>query len=163
MPDVLTHVLVGYALGAALSVRYDWLSGPFVTVAMAGALLPDVAKVALVVPSAVVEAGLGVPFSWFAIHTPAGSVLLASIGALLVDGAHRRRAFALLLAGAASHHALDALLLSTTGFSYALAWPLSTVHPPSPGLYLSTDRWPTAVAGCVAATAWYARGRAGAR
>lgn len=163
MPDVLTHVLVGYALGATLSIRYGWLSCPFVTAAMVGALLPDVAKVTLIVPSAVVEAALGVPFSWFAIHTPAGSVLLASIGALLVDGAHRRRVFALLLVGAASHHALDALLLSTTGYSYALAWPLSTVHPPSPGLYLSTDRWPAAVAGAVAAVAWFVRGNVSMR
>lgn len=163
MPDVLTHVLVGYVLGTALSARYDWITGPFVTVAMVGAMLPDVAKVTLVVPSAVVEATLGVPFSWFAIHTPAGSILLAGVGALLVDGTHRRRAFALLLVGAASHHVLDALLLSTTGYSYALAWPLSTVNPPSPGLYLSTDRWPAAVATGLAAAAWYARRRGGGR
>lgn len=161
MPDLLTHVLVGFVVGTALSARYRWVSNPYVTVAMVGALLPDVAKVAMVVPSAVVESALGLPFSWFAIHTPLGSLLLAGAGALLVGDGHRRRVLALLIVGAASHHALDALLLSATGFSYALAWPLSAVNPPSPGLYLSSDRWPAAVAVVASAVAWRARRRAG--
>lgn len=163
MADVLTHVLVGYLLGTLLALRYDWLDERFVTVVMLGALLPDLTKVSLVVDDALVEGALGVPFSWFAIHTPAGSLVACAVGALLVGDGYRRRVFALLAIGAVSHHVLDALLLSVTGHSYALAWPLSTYHFPSPNLYLSSDRWPALVAGALAAGTWAYRRRESAR
>lgn len=159
MADVLTHVLWGYVLGTLLSFRYEWLDKRFVTVVMLGALVPDLAKVGLIVDDALVAHALGVPFSWFAIHTPAGSLVACAVGALFVGDGYRTRVFALLVVGAASHHALDALLLDPSGYSYMLAWPLSTYHPPTPGLYLSSDRWPAVVSASLAAVVWAVRRR----
>lgn len=157
--DVLTHVLVGYIIGVLLAFRYEWLDARFITVVMLGALLPDLTKVSLVVDDPVVEGLLGVPFSWFAIHTPVGSIVACAIGALLAGDGYRKRVFALLTIGALSHHVLDALLLSATGYSYALLWPISEYHFPSPNLYLSSDRWPALVAGAVALGCWRLRTR----
>jgi hypothetical protein len=60
----------------------------------------------------------------------------------------------LLALGAATHLAADALLVKPTGHSYPVLWPLTRYHPPTPGLYLSTDPWPTIAAGLVAVAAW---------
>lgn len=65
--------------------------------------------------------------------------------------------FLLLALGAASHHALDAVLINASGYSYALFWPLTTYHPPTPGLFLSSDRWPAAVSALLAIGVWYLR------
>lgn len=157
MPDILTHVLVGYILATLLSLRDERLTAPYVTVVMLGTTLPDLTKIELLVPSVVVEQALGLPFSWFALHTPLGSVLVATMGALLVAPRYRRRVLALLLLGTFSHHLLDALLLNATGSSYALLWPLSTYHFPAPGLYLSSDRWPALLAGTTAIVMWAVR------
>lgn len=53
---------------------------------------------------------------------------------------------ALLLLGGASHLVADAFLRTPTGGSYPLFWPITDYSPPTPGLYLSTDPAPTAVA-----------------
>lgn len=154
MPDILTHALVGYCLATLLSLHDDRITAPYVTVVMVGTLLPDLTKIELLVPSIAVEQATGLPFSWFAIHTPFGSLLIATIGALLVAPHHRSRVLALLLLGACSHHVLDAMLLNVTGSSYPLLWPLSTYHFPSAGLYLSSDRWPALLTGTVATVIW---------
>ena len=159
MADLLTHVLAAYVLATALSFRYEWLTPQYVTVAMVGAVVPDLAKIELLIPDARVEVLLSVPFEWFAIHTLGGTLVVITIGALLTSRTHRWRVFLLLALGAASHHALDALLLNPSGYSYAIFWPLSTYHPPTPGLYLSTDRWPALVTGTVAVVVWYLRYR----
>jgi hypothetical protein len=154
MPDLLAHVLLGYALARPLSTRSAWLDRPQVTVAMAGACIPDLAKAALVVPSSAVTAALGVPFEWFALHTLGGTLLVTLAGTLLVAGRWRRPVALLLGVGAGSHLLLDALLATPSGRSYAVLWPLTRLHPPTPGLYLSTDPWPTAAAALLALGAW---------
>jgi hypothetical protein len=159
MPDLLTHVLVGYILATALSVRYDWLTPEFVTVVMLGALVPDLSKIAIVVPGPRVEALIGIPFEWFAIHMLGGTLVAISIGALLTTTEHRRRVFMLLALGAASHLLLDALLLKASGHSFAIFWPLTTYQPPTPGLYASFDRWPAVVALLLAGSVWLLRSR----
>lgn len=155
MTDILTHVLTGYVLGTLLSFRYDWLRAHYVTVTMVGAILPDLTKVSLAIPSNAVGAFLGVDFDWFALHTPFGAILTAGIGAILVDDDHRRRAFALLLAGAATHFLLDALLMSPSRFSYVLLWPFEVVTLPLPMYILSSDRWPAVVAATAAGIVWF--------
>lgn len=146
MPDLLTHVLVAYALATALSWRYGWLSPAFVTAAMAGAMVPDLTKAAIVAHSFDVAAALGASFDWFALHTLGGTAVSVLVGVVVVRGRFRRRAALALALGAATHLALDALLVKVTGHSYAVFWPLTAWHPPTPGLLLSTDRWPTVVA-----------------
>ncbi|TKR25449.1 metal-dependent hydrolase [Natronomonas salsuginis] len=159
MPDILTHVLVGYVLGTLVSFRLQWLTPQHVTVTMLGAMVPDLTKIKLLVPSTQVELWLGLPFDWFAIHTLGGALVAVAIGALCTAGQHRRRVFGLLILGAISHLSLDALLINASGYSYAVFFPFSAVHPPTPGLFLSSDRWPAAVGAVLAGAIWTLRRR----
>ncbi len=156
MPDLLAHALIAYAICTALAWRYDWLTPGYVTVGMAGAFIPDITKVGLVVPNALVEGLLGIPFGWSAIHTVGGSVVGVAIGVVLVAEDERRRVGALLAIGAGSHLLADALLLKPSGRSFAVLWPLTRWQPPTPGLYLSPEPWPMLVAASVAALIWLA-------
>lgn len=150
MPDLLSHALLAYILATMASWRYEWITRPYVTVSMAGAFIPDLAKATLMVPSPRVEYLLGIPFDWFYLHTTGGALCSVLIGVLLVSSADRLRVFALLAIGAASHLVVDAFLLKPTGVSYPLFWPLTRFSPPTPGLYLSTDMWPALALGTVA-------------
>lgn len=150
MPDLLAHALIAYTLATLLSYRYDWLSPSYVSVAMAGAFIPDIMKVYLIFPSGLVESLLSVPFGWSALHTLGGSVVSLAIGVVVVTHSERKRVAGLLGLGAASHLLADALLLNPSGHSYPLLWPLSYIHPPTPGLYLSTDIEPMLVAAVAA-------------
>lgn len=162
MPDLLAHVLFAYVLGTMLSWRYGWLSPAYVTVVMAGAMVPDVSKGALVLPGSRIEALVGVPFDWFALHTTGGVLLMILVGVTLVAPAERRRVFLLLTLGAATHLFADALLLNPSGRSYPVVWPLMRYHPPTPGLYLSTRPEPTVIAAAAAlivrGATWYRDG-----
>ena len=155
MADVLTHVLVGFIVGTLLSIRYDWLGPEYVTLVMIGALSPDIAKIDLVISSETVSALLGVPFGWSALHTLGGTVIVVLLGSLLVAPEYRTRAIALFFVGAVSHHVLDLLLISTTGYSYAVFWPMTEVRFPRGDLYLSSDRGPVVVVGALAVGVWY--------
>jgi hypothetical protein len=163
MPDLLAHALAAYALGTALSWRYGWLTSAYVTVTMAGAFVPDLVKVRLVVHQSAVAELLGRPFSWDPLHYLGGVVLSVLVGVLLVAPGGRRRArvLALLSAGAATHLFLDALLRTPSGRAYAVFWPLTELRPPTPGLYLSTEPWPTFFFGLVALAVWYVDRRRG--
>lgn len=159
MPDLLAHAVLGYCLGTALSFRYDWLTPTYVTVVMAGAFIPDISKIYILVPDQAVADALGVPFSWFALHTLGGSAVAVLVGVVLVAGDERRRVLGLLSLGAASHLAADALLLTPTGFSKPMWWPVAHVGLPSPGLYLSTEPTPLFAASAVAVVLWAVRRR----
>jgi membrane-bound metal-dependent hydrolase YbcI (DUF457 family) len=154
MPDLLAHVFLAYALLRALSWRYDWLTTPYVTAGMAGAFIPDIVKIQLLLPSATVEAALGIPFSWSPIHRLGGTAICLLIGAVLVDEARRRNTLLVLSVGAASHLLADALLTKATNRSFAILWPLTRWQPPTPGLYLSTQPEPTIMTGLLAAAVW---------
>lgn len=161
MPDWLTHVLVGYVVGSVLAHRSDRLDRRHVTLAMVGALLPDLSKAELVVPAADLSAALGVPIHWSALHTIPATVLVAAGIALLLPPRIRRAGFALLVLGGCTHHALDLLLVQPTGTTYPALWPLSGYRAPSPDLLLSSDREPALVAGTLAAVVAAWRSRAG--
>lgn len=159
MPDVLTHALAAYAIATLLSIRFEWLGSQYVTIAMIGALVPDTTKIKLLVDSAQVEATLGVPFSWGALHTLGGSIVIVLAGAVLAGREHRGPVLLALLLGMGSHHALDLLIAHPAGHGYALFWPLSGYHVPVAGLFHSSDRWPAAVAAIAAAGAYHLRYR----
>lgn len=154
MPDLLTHAFLAYALGMVLAWRYGWLTSRYVTVIMAGAFIPDIAKIALIIPSNRIAALVNMPFSWFGIHTAGGAVVAVLIGVVIVHSSERRRIFLLLSLGAASHLIADAFLIKAYGHSYPLLWPLTAYAPPTPGLYLSTDLWPAIVTGTLALSLW---------
>lgn len=159
MAELLTHVLVAYVLATGLSIRYEWITPEYVTMAMIGAVVPDLYRFGMIVSSETIGAAFGVPFSWAGIHTLLGSVLVVCVGTLLVTPRERLRAFLLLTLGMLSHHVLDLLLVSVSGYSYSVFWPLSAYHPPTPGIYLSSDRWPLPLTAAVAAGVWYVRYR----
>lgn len=157
MPDLLTHVLVGYSIGTLLSFRDETIRPAQVSLVMGGALSPDLVKIQLFFPDEFVEYLLGVPFSWSPLHTVGGTVLVVLLGSLLVAPEYRRQTIVLIAIGAVSHHALDVMLLTATGESYAVFFPISAYRLPSLDLYLSTDRWPAIVSGSVAAVLWGVR------
>lgn len=146
MAEWLTHVLFAYVLATLLSWRYPWITSQYVTIAMIGSIVPDLNRMELVISEHTVETALGIPFSWSPLHVLSGSLVVVIIGALLVGSRQRTRVFALLVFGMISHHALDLLLISLSGHSYSVLWPLTQHVPPTPGIYLSTDRWPGALA-----------------
>lgn len=145
MADLLTHILVGFVLATILSWRYGWITPPMVVAAMAGAASPDLNRIELIIPAHIIESLVGIPWSWWPLHTFGGLVLVTVVVALLVPGKIRRPVLLLFVLGALSHHALDLLLLKPSGRSYAVLWPLTQYHPPMPGFYLSSDRWPAAL------------------
>jgi membrane-bound metal-dependent hydrolase YbcI (DUF457 family) len=152
MTDLLAHALVGFVLGRLLGTRYDWVTPSYVTAVMAGAFVPDLVKAKLLVRGATVEAALGIPFDWMPLKAPVGAAVAVLVGAVLVVPRVRVRAGACLALGAVSHLLVDALLLTPSGRgSVPMLWPLSRYHPPTPGLYLSTQAWPTAAALVLAA------------
>lgn len=159
MADLLTHVLVAYALATALSIRYEWVTPHLVTVAMMGAIIPDLSRLSLLVAEETVTAALGVPFDWFGFHTLGGIVAASLVGVVLVGEEYRQRVALLLLLGAVSHLLLDALLVKPSGVSAPLWWPLAAQGTPTPGLYLSSDRWLALAAGGCAALTWVVRYR----
>lgn len=154
MPDVLTHVLAGYIVGTVLALRYGWIRPAHATIVMIGALSPDIKKIDHLIASRTVADVFGVPWRWAALHTLGGTIVVILLGSLLVGPDHRKRAVALLAAGAATHHALDLLLIKGTGYAYPVLWPFTEYRPPTGGLYLSSDRWPALVAITVAAVCW---------
>lgn len=123
---------------------------------MAGAFIPDIVKIRLLIPSAAVESLLGVPFSWDPIHRLGGTLICILIGVVLVDETRRHKTLFVLTLGAGSHLIADALLTNVSGRSYPVLWPLTRWHPPTPGLYLSTQPEPTIVTGVLAAVVWAA-------
>lgn len=153
MPDLLSHVFLGYAVATLLAVRYDWLDRAAVTAVLVGAILPDATKVRLVVTSWQVSEWTGVPFSWSGLHTLGGTLVAVLVGGLLVRPRDRRRAVLALGLGAATHLVADALFRRPTGHSYSVLWPLTRYQPPTPGLYLSTELWPVAATGALALAA----------
>lgn len=154
MPDLLTHAFLAYIVFRMLSWRVDWLATPYVTAGMAGAFIPDIVKIRLVLPATIVENFFGIPFSWAPIQYLGGTVVCVLIGAVLIAEARRYKALVVLSLGAASHLIADAMLLTASGRSFALFWPLTRWHPPTPGLYLSTQPEPTILSGIVAAIVW---------
>jgi hypothetical protein len=154
MPDVLTHVLVGYVVGSLVAEWRDEVGPAGVTLVMAGALSPDFVKVKLLVPAPYLEAALGLPFSWAPIHAITGAVVVALVAGLLVGREYRRATVALVALGAATHLFLDGLLLTPSGYAARFLVPFGTYRAPAGMLYLSSDRWPAAVAGVAAACIW---------
>ena len=158
MADLLTHALAGYCIGIVLSFYYEWMGPEHITLVMLGAVTPDLSKISKVVPSSTIETLLGVPFFWGGLHTLGGSVIIALLGGILVASEHRRAAIALLFLGALSHHALDLLLLQSSGYAYPVFWPLTEYQPPAGMLYRSSDRWPALLTGTLALILWLTKG-----
>lgn len=154
MPDLLAHTLLAYGLCQLLAWRYEWLTAPYRTAGMAGAFIPDLAKIDLVFDDMIVEQLVGIPVDWFGLHTGGAVALSVLIGGMVVATDVRQRVLTVLTIGAASHLLADGLLLTATGRSYPMFWPVTRYVPPTPGLYLSTDPGTTVVAVIFAVSVW---------
>jgi hypothetical protein len=149
MPDLLSHVLLAYALLTVAGWRIDRLADEWVAVGVAGAAIPDLIKVEILVDSAAVSRALGVPFDVKAVGTLGGVLLVAGLIALAF-GRRWRPAYASLVAGGGSALVLDGLRAYADGragfWLYPVPW-----RPPTPSLYVSSDPRVLAVAVVVAA------------
>jgi hypothetical protein len=159
MPDLLAHAFIAYAVCRVLSWRVEWLTTQYVTVGMVGALIPDITKIYLLFPNHVMERLLGMPFSWYSLGSGGGVVISVLVGVVLAASDVRRHVAVVLGIGAGSHLFADSLLLTPTGYSTQLLWPLSQARTPSPGLYLSTQPEPMIAAGLVAIGVWSVHAR----
>lgn len=150
LADLLTHVFVGYTIGIMLSWKYERIKSPQITAMMIGAALPDLVRIRLLLDPIKIEQFFGIPFSWGPLHTLGGVLIIIAIGSLLTVPKDSKMIFILLAIGAISHLLLDSLLITASGYSYSVFWPFTMYHPPTPGLYLSTDILPALISGLIA-------------
>jgi membrane-bound metal-dependent hydrolase YbcI (DUF457 family) len=156
MPDLLTHVLAVYVavrvapwLGPWPRVADRWLS-----VAAVGTVVPDLAKLYLVVDADAVAAAIGAPVRWSALHTFGPAAAVAGLGALCVARGYRTVAAGWLLCGVCLHLLLDLTVVRVAGVAPPYLFPLTWWEPPSANLLLSSDPWPVVVAVAVAGGVW---------
>ena len=151
MADLLSHLLVAYALFTVASWRVDWLDRRWVVVGTGGAAIPDLVKVRLVLDDATVERALAVPFSYVPLSTLGGVLLVAGLVALAFDRDRWRRVYGLVTAGGILSLLVDGLRVYADGRASAYLYPLSNWRPPTPSLYVSSDPRVRVVALVVAA------------
>lgn len=137
MADLLTHVLVAYVLFTLVDWRYD-LGKAWVSLGMAGTVLPDLVKIDLFVPGTAVEAAIGLEYGWGHLATVGGVALTAGAVAIFVVE-NRARAYVVLLGGGLSGLVVDGLRAFADGDSGTWLYPLIWWEPPTPGLYVSSD------------------------
>jgi len=150
LADLLTHVFVGFTMGIILSWKYERIKSPHITAIMVGAAIPDLIRIRLLLDPIKIEQFLALSFSWGPLHTIGGVLVIIAVGSLLTVPKDSKLIFILLAIGAISHLFLDILLITASGYSYAVFWPFLELHPPTPGFYLSTDVWPAFASGLIA-------------
>lgn len=154
MVDLLAHALLAYAVFTALTARSDRLAPRHVPLGVVGGVIPDLSKASLIIGSGRVEAVLGLPFSWLALHRLGALLLLAALSALFFERTERPVVFGSVLGGGLLHLALDALVIRADGLVPPYLYPFAWWRLPSGDLYLSSELWPTLVALALAATVW---------
>ena len=153
MAEWLTHILIAYALFTTMSWIIDWIDYSWVAVGMVGSILPDLSRIRLAVSDELMTSILGVPFNWDGLHTIGGIIVLSAIGALLFKTSRQQRCgFVILVSGAVSHLVVDLPQQYADGYmltNYYL-FPLPPWRPPTPGWYVSADRWVVIIALAIA-------------
>jgi hypothetical protein len=146
MADLLTHVLVPYILLTVAAWRFDRITAPWIAVAMGGAAIPDLVKLHLLVKAFVIEENIGIPFSYDALSTLGGVALVAAVITVAFERRHWRRGYGYLVFGGLTALVLDGLRAFADGHASAWLFPLTWWRPPTPSLYVTSDRWVVAVA-----------------
>ena len=139
MADLLTHLLAPYILLTVASWRVDWLDQRWVVVGMGGAAIPDLVKIGIVLDERVVEAFLGVPFSYMPVSTLGGVLLLAGVITVAFERRRWRRVFGLVTFGGLTSLLLDGMRVYADGRASAWLYPFTNWRPPTPSLYVSSD------------------------
>lgn len=144
MAEWLSHIILAYALFTAAGWYIEWLDRRWVAVGIVGSILPDLSRLDLVVDADTITAITGVPFEWGGLHTLGGVVVLSALGAVLFSTRRQQnRAFLLLFAGALSHLIVDLPQRYADGLMLTNQYllPLPPWRFPTPGWYVSADRW----------------------
>jgi hypothetical protein len=139
MADLLTHLLAPYILLTVASWRVDWLDQRWVVVGMGGAAIPDLVKVGIVLNERVVEAFLGVPFTYMPVSTLGGVLLLTGVITVAFERRRWRRVFGLVTFGGLTSLLLDGMRVYADGRASAWLYPFTNWRPPTPSLYVSSD------------------------
>ncbi|MGB9980311.1 metal-dependent hydrolase [Methanobacterium sp.] len=106
MPDWITHILIPWTFFTILGFKFKQFSQQNIAVVIMGALVPDIFKIYLVLN----QIGIHVEDFFTPIHSPVGSILIASIISLFFI--ERRLIFIFLVLGISTHYALDLLLFN---------------------------------------------------
>ncbi|MFC7071577.1 metal-dependent hydrolase [Halovenus rubra] len=142
MADLLSHVLLAFAAFTAVGWVISWLDRRWVTVGMVGSVVPDLNRIDLLADDYFIEQFLGVSFDWGAIHTLGGVIVVSAAGAVLFSTRRQQvRVFCLLVAGGCSHLFVDGLKAWADGSNGAYLYPFSWWRNPTPGWYVSADKW----------------------
>ncbi|MBB6645513.1 metal-dependent hydrolase [Halobellus ruber] len=157
MPDLLTHVLVAYAVGG-VAVRWTDAPDRNLPLLLVGAAAPDAMK-ASVLLDVPVGTAFGIPYSMWGLHTLGGVVVLSGAGALTLSAGERRSGFGVLVCGGLSHLVLDLFVVRVDGVAPPYLFPVSGWLPPAANLYASTDLWTIPVAVALALPVWVVRRR----
>ncbi|MCU4974968.1 metal-dependent hydrolase [Halobacteria archaeon AArc-m2/3/4] len=138
MAELLSHLLVVWAVLTVASWRLEWLTSRWIAVGVVGGILPDLNRLAIAVPERAIADFLGASFQVDAFHTLGGITVLAGIGAVMF-AQNQRRAFGLLFAGAFVHLLTDAVKSYADGQAAMWLYPLTSYRHPTPNLYVSAD------------------------
>ncbi len=157
MTDLLTHVLIAFAVGQLVASVYPWVTRSYRTAILTGALIPEIVKIGLIIPGATMTTLLGMKFSWNPLASIYGVTISILIGTLIVVPDARRRIFLTLAVGVLTHIVLDIFVVQpapTIGF---LLWPVPEVEVRllNIDLYRSTDWWLPFPGAAIAFVTWY--------
>jgi len=112
MPDWVTHIAVAWTLCRILRFKFDEFNNANTMLVIAGALIPDIAKIALVFKFIGIDAS-----DYFAIlHIPSGSIIVTGIISLFFP--EKKKAFLFLGFGVLTHYCLDLILEHVSGGIY---------------------------------------------
>jgi hypothetical protein len=139
MADLLSHLLVAYALLTVASWRIDWLTRKWIVVGTGGASIPDLVKIDILLDADAVEATLGVPFAYEPLSSLGGVLVVAGLITLAFDRSEWRRAYPLVVCGGLSSLLGDGLRAYADGHAVAYLYPFTNWRPPTPSLYVSSD------------------------
>jgi len=138
MADLFTHILVPYVVLTVASWQFEWLTKRWVIIGMAGAVIPDLVKLEIVLDRSVVEGLLGMPFSYAPISS-LGGVLLIAAAITIFFQRQRRQVFVFLVFGGLTSLVADGLRAFADGQSGFWLYPFTWVRPPTPSLYVTSD------------------------
>ena len=119
MPDWLTHILVAYSVCTVIGFRYKQFNTENTVIAMVGALLPDLYKLAIPIQN---FSGYDLSIFISTFHMPIGSLILAAMFSLLFK--EKKIVFLFLILGFLTHFGLDLMMTYYNGGIY-LFYPLS--------------------------------------
>lgn len=139
MADLLSHLLVAFALLTIASWRVGWLTRRWVVVGTGGAAIPDLVKVGILLDADTVAAALGIPFSYTPLSTLGGVLIVAGLITLAFERDRWRRVYGLVVTGGVLSLVGDGLRAYADGRASAYLYPLSNWRPPTPSLYVSSD------------------------